>query len=130
VNTLRVSEAETEKELSALMQDYDLGLSDREYERSAPKLKFASEYRHLHHSPPSQSPLPPPLAMDISSVRFRPVPVVAQAEITSTYGHPRLNWPEMAKVNMVAVHLFGIVLVQFMFSPKYRSLSKLFHFHT
>jgi len=37
--------------------------------------------------------------MDISSVRIRPVPVKAQAVITLTYGHPRLNWPAMAKVN-------------------------------
>jgi len=36
VNTQRVSEAETKKEVSALMQEYDLGLSDREYERSPP----------------------------------------------------------------------------------------------
>jgi len=39
--------------------------------------------------------------MDIYSVRFRPVPALAQAEMTSTYGHPRLNWPEMAKVNII-----------------------------
>jgi len=25
--------------------------------------------------------------------------VMAQAEMTSTYGHPRLNWPEKARVN-------------------------------
>jgi len=37
--------------------------------------------------------------MDISSVRIGPVPVKAQAVMTSTYGHPRLNWPAMAKVN-------------------------------
>jgi len=37
--------------------------------------------------------------MDIPSVCFQPVPVKAQAEMTSTYGHPRLNWPVMAKVN-------------------------------
>jgi len=92
VNTQRVSEAETEKEVSALMQEYDLGLSDREYDRSPPKLELASEYRH-----PFQL-LPP--TMDISSVRFGSVPVTAQAEMTSTYGHPRLNWPEMAKVNI------------------------------
>jgi len=111
VNTQRVSEAETRKELSAMLQDYELGPSDRDDdERSPPKLELASEFRHpthrsppLHSSPPfhpSQPQLPTlPLAMEISSVRFRPVPVTAQAEITSTYGHPRLNWPEMAKVN-------------------------------
>jgi len=99
VNTQRVSEAKTEKEVSALMQEYDLGLSDREYERSPPKLKLASEYRHPRHSPTPHPPPPLPLAMDISTVRFRPVPVMAQAEMTSTYGHPRLNWPELGKVN-------------------------------
>jgi len=98
VNTQRVSEGETEKEGSSMLQDYDAGLSDREYERSPPKLALASEY-NLCHSPLSRSP-PSPLVMDISSVRFRPVPIVAQAEMTSTHGHPRLNWPEMANVNI------------------------------
>jgi len=37
--------------------------------------------------------------MNIPSVRFQPVPVKAQAEMTPTHGHPRLNWPAMAKVN-------------------------------
>jgi len=96
VNTQKVSEAETEKEVSALMQEYDLGLSDREYERSPPKLELASEYRH-----PLQ---PPPPTMDISSVRFQPVPMKAQAEMTSTYGHPRLNWPEMVQVNTYVIY--------------------------
>jgi len=99
VNTQRVSVAETEKEVSAMMQEYDLGLSDRKDERSPPKLELVSEYRHPHHSLSPQHP-PLPLAMDISSVRFRPMPAVAQAEMTSTYGHPRLNWPDMAKVNI------------------------------
>jgi len=94
VNTQRVSEAEAEKEVSAMLKDYDLGGSDRDYERSPPKLELVSEYRHPHHSPPASQPAhhhpPPPhlLAMDISSVRFRPVSVMAQAEMTSTYGHP------------------------------------------
>jgi len=98
VNIQRVSEAETEKEGNAMLQEYDLGLSDRDDERSPPKLKLVSEYRHPSHSPPFQPP-PPPLAMDIFSVRFRPVLVTAQAEMTSTNGHPRQNWPEIAKVN-------------------------------
>jgi len=83
-----------------MLQEYDLGLSDRDDELSPPKLELESAYRHPTHSPSSHPPSPP-LAMDISSVRFRPVPVVAQAEMTSTYGHPRLNWPEMAKVNNI-----------------------------
>jgi len=102
VNTQRFSEVDNEIEVSAMLKSYDLGLSDRHDERSPPKLELASEYRHPSHSPPFHNPPPsprPPLVMDISSVRFRPVPVVAQAEMTSTYGHPRLNWPEMAKVN-------------------------------
>jgi len=37
--------------------------------------------------------------MDTSNVHFRPVPVTAQAEMTSTYGHPRLNWPVMGRMN-------------------------------
>jgi len=41
--------------------------------------------------------------MDISSVRFQPVPEMAQAEMTSTYGHPRLNRPETAKVNNIYI---------------------------
>jgi len=98
--TQRVSEEETDKEVGAMLLEYDLGLSDRDDECSPPKLKLASDYRHPSHSPPSHPP-PPPLAMDISSVRFRPVPVVAQAEMTSTYGHPRLNLPEKAKVNNI-----------------------------
>jgi len=93
VNTQRVSEAGTKKEVSTMLQGYDLEISEGEDERSPPKLELVSEYRQPHHSPP------PPLAMDIASGRFRPVPVVAQAGMTSTYGHPRLNWPDMAKVN-------------------------------
>jgi len=104
VNTQRVSEAETEKEVSAMLKDYDLGGSDRDDQRSPPKLKRVFKYRHPHHSPPHHPPHPP-FTMDISSVRFRPVSVMAHAEMTSTYGHPRLNWPEMAKVNNETPHL-------------------------
>jgi len=95
--TQRVSDGETEKEVSAMLESYDMGLSDREDERSPPKLELASEFRHTRHSPPSHPS--PPHTMDISSVCFRPVPVMAQAEMTSTCGHPRLNFPELGKVN-------------------------------
>jgi len=72
-----------------------------------------SEYIQQHHIPPSISqPQPtlssfstssshPPSAMDTSNVRFRPVSVMARAEMTSTYGHLRLNWPDRARVNMI-----------------------------
>jgi len=110
VNTQRVSEAE--EEVSAMLVGYDLGGSDRYEERSPPKLELVSEYRHPHHSPPTSYPThapavthahhlhPPPLTLDISSDRFQPVSVMAQAARTSTYRHPRLNWPETAKVNI------------------------------
>jgi len=39
------------------------------------------------------------------------VPVKAQAVMTSTYGHPRLNWPATAKVNISALFLFVITPV-------------------
>jgi len=90
--TERVPEAETDREVSAMLQGYDLGLLDRDDERSPPKLELEFAYLHPHHFPPSHhSSSPPPLVMDISSVRFRPVPALAQAKMTSTYGHPRLN---------------------------------------
>jgi len=102
VNTERVLEAETDKEVSAMLKGYDLRLSDKDDERSPPKLQLAHDYRNPSHSPLLRRhhphPPPPPLAMDTSSVRFPPVPVEAQAEMTSTYGHHRLNWPEMAKL--------------------------------
>jgi len=114
VNSQRVSEAD--EEVSAMLVEYNVGGSDRDDERSPLKLELVYEYRHTHHSPTTSYPTsyaaiaptrihaqppPPPLphTMDISSVRFQPLPVMAQAEMTSTYGHPRLNWPEMAKVN-------------------------------
>jgi len=49
--------------------------------------------------------LPPPLphTMDTSNVRFRPVPVTVQAEMTSTYnGHPRQIWPVMVRWNRLS----------------------------
>jgi len=91
-----------------MLVGYDLGCSDRDKERSPPKLELVSEYRHPHHSPPASHHAPahahppPPLTMDISSVRLQTVSAMAQAEMTSTYGHPRLNWPEMAKANRLS----------------------------
>jgi len=114
VNTQRVglSELEIDKGMSAIMKDYDVVHSEED-ERSPPKLELAHQYREYVDSKSTQSPtirrtLPsppsssPPLlhTMDISSVRIRPVPVRAQAVMTSTHGHPRLNWPAVAKVNI------------------------------
>jgi len=112
VNTERVAEVQTDIKMSAMMRDYGVVNSEWEDERSPPKLELAHEYREYINSKTTQSPtirrtLPsppsssPPLihTMDISSVRIRPVPVKAQAVMTSTHGHPRLNWPAVAKVN-------------------------------
>jgi len=110
VSTQRVSEAETDKEMSAMMQDYNEVLSEEEDERSPPKLELEQEYkeyvnktthsptiRHQLPSPPITSPYPH--TMDISSVRVRPVPMTVQAEMTSTYGHPSCSigqrWPKL-----------------------------------
>jgi len=96
-----------------MMRDYDFVPSEED-ERSPPKLELAHKYKEYINSKATQSPtirctLPsppsssPPLlhTMDISSVRFQPVPVKAQAVMTSTHGHPRLNWPDRAKVNNI-----------------------------
>jgi len=101
IRAQRVSETEidveTEKEVSAMIKEYDVCASDRDDERSPPKLELISEYRQPpHHFPPSisqtqptlsssSSSSHPPTAMDTSNVRFRPVSVLAQAEMTSTY---------------------------------------------
>jgi len=101
-NAQRVSEVETEILMSAMLQDYDVVPSEQEYERSPPILELAEHYREYilnrsTQSPPTRRTLPtppvnspPPLrsAMDIPSVCFRPVPVMAQAVMTSTQGHP------------------------------------------
>jgi len=112
VKAQRVSEVETEKEMSAMMKGYDVVNSEGDDERSPPRLELAEQYRENINSKSTQSPTihrtlpsppstsPPPLStMDISKVRFRPVPVTAQAVMTSTHGHPRLTWPALAKVN-------------------------------
>jgi len=86
-NTQRVSGVDDDKEMSAMLKDYDVIHSEHEYERSPPRLELAEEYREyilnkstqsppIHRtlpSPPS-SPPQPRSTMDISSVRFRPVP--------------------------------------------------------
>jgi len=89
VNTQRVSEVETDKEMSAMMRDYDVVHSEED-ERSPPKLELAHQYRKYVNSKSTQSPTirrtfrsppssSPPLlnTMDISSVRIWPVPVKA-----------------------------------------------------
>jgi len=90
--------------------------TDRDNERSPATLVMEPSYRNVQHSPivsrtqsprsttlspnPSSPPPPPPLhTMDTSNVRFRPVPVLAQAGMTSTHGHPWLTWPARAKFN-------------------------------
>jgi len=56
--TQKVSDGETEKEVSAMLKEYDMGLSDRDDERSPPKLEIASGYRSTLLSPTFQ-PLHP-----------------------------------------------------------------------
>jgi len=72
-----------------------MGLDDKEDDISPPKLELASQFRphfFLLHT------------MDVSSVRYWPAPVLTQAELTSNYGHPRLELPEMGKVNNTKRH--------------------------
>jgi len=118
VNTVRVSEVETEEQASAMLQDYDVIHSVPDYERSPPVLELAEHYREYLLKKSTQSPTirrtlptppvlsssPPHSTMDISSVRFRPVPVMGQAAMTSTHGHPRLTWPIGAKFNITVEH--------------------------
>jgi len=78
------SDDETEREARTMMEGYDIGLDDREDSISPPTLEIVPSLRprpspHLH-------------TMHISSVRYRSVPVLTQAELTSTYGHPRLEF--------------------------------------
>jgi len=56
--TQRVSDGETEKEVIAILREYDMGLSDIDEERSPPKLEIASGYRSTLLSPTFQ-PLHP-----------------------------------------------------------------------
>jgi len=87
------SDGETEKEVSAMLEGYNMSLTDREDEISPPKLELVPQFRTRH--PPSSH------TMDISSVRYRPVPVMAQAVLTSTYSYPRQELPENGKVNNI-----------------------------
>jgi len=118
VDLQRVSETETDREMSALAREYDIVNSDGEVrERSPPTLELVSHYKEyirrkslsppIHRTlptPPSSPPLYSPSAMDIPSVRFQPGPVKAQAVITSTHGHPSLIWPVRPKVNTCRLH--------------------------
>jgi len=110
----KVSEVEIETEMSAMIKRYDVVNSEEDDERSPPRLELTEQYRNYIDSKSTQSPtirrtlpsppstsLPPLSTMDISSVRFRPVPVTTQAAMTSTHGHPRLTWPAVAKVNTI-----------------------------
>jgi len=79
------SDDETEREARTMMEGYDIWLDDREGSISPPILELAPTF-HPRLSPTLHS-------MDISSVRYRPAPGMTQAELTSTYGHPRLELP-------------------------------------
>jgi len=46
------SEGETEKEVSAMFEGYNVGLTDREDDNSPPKLELASEFKRNRISPP------------------------------------------------------------------------------
>jgi len=101
--------------MSAMRKGYDAVNSGEDDERSPPRLELLDQYRRYTQSKATQSPTirrnfpsppsisPPPFStlstMDISSVRIRPVQVMAQAVMTSTHGHPRPNWPTVAKLN-------------------------------
>jgi len=50
VNTQRVSEVETDKEMRAMMKGYDVVNSEGDDERSPPKLKLAEQYRQYINS--------------------------------------------------------------------------------
>jgi len=122
-----VSGVDTDKEKSAMLKDYDVVHSEHEYERSPPRLELAEQYREYILNKSTQSPIirrtlpsspssshPPHSTINISSVRFRPVPMTAQAVMTSTHGHPRLTWPAVAKVNNIqsACHTISMIYNQ------------------
>jgi len=73
-----------------MLEGYNLGAEEKEGSISPPKLEL------VYHIRPCLSTL---RTMDISSVRYRPAPVLTQAALTSTYGHPRLELPSEGKVN-------------------------------
>jgi len=95
------SDDETEREMRTMLEGYDVGLDDREGSISPPKLELAS----LFH--PRLSPLH---TMDISSVRYRPAPVMTQAVLTSTYGHPRLEMPVEGRLN-IYIYIYNIFIL-------------------
>jgi len=57
VNTRKVSEAETEREMSVLVKEYEIVNSDGEYERSPPKLELMAEHYREYIKQASLSPL-------------------------------------------------------------------------
>jgi len=85
------SDEEIERDVRTTVKGYDVGLDDRKGSISPPKLKLASQFR------PRLSP--PLYAMDIPSVRYRPAPVLTQAELTFTYGYSRLEMPSEGRNN-------------------------------
>jgi len=87
----RNSDDKTEREVREMLKGNDLGMADREGSLSPPKLEL------ITHTRPHRFPLP---AMNISSVRYRPAPVLKQAELTSTHCHPRLELPKKGRMNM------------------------------
>jgi len=56
VNAERVSEVETDREMSAMIKDYDIVNSGDDDERSPPRLELAEQYKDYIHSRPTQSP--------------------------------------------------------------------------
>jgi len=59
VNAQRVSEVETETEMSAMMKGYDVVNSEGDDERSPPRLELAEQYKeYIKVNPPN----PPPFA--------------------------------------------------------------------
>jgi len=84
------SNDETEREVCEMLKGYDLGVAERENSLSPPRLELIT-HTCAHHSPPP--------AMDISSVLYRPGSVLTQADLTSTHGYPRLELPEMGRMN-------------------------------
>jgi len=85
------SDDKVERKVRTMMEGYDVGMDNREGSISPPKLELASQF-HPRFSPPLHT-------MDISSVRYRPAPVLTQAELTSTYSHSRLEMPSEGRIN-------------------------------
>jgi len=105
------SDDETEREVRTMSEGYDMGLNERDDDISPPKLEFASQFR------PRLSPLHTIDISTFSSVRYRPVPVMAQAELTSTDSHPRLKLPETGKVNNLIITSLLLKLIFLLIIP-------------